>query len=292
MSHSGFLNILKPPGMTSHDVVAFVRKRYPRGTKVGHLGTLDPAAAGVLPLAVGRATKLIPLLPNLGSSMKSYLAHLQLGLSTSTDDLEGETLTRGDEAEIAAITREKVEQALHRFRGKSSQVPPQVSAVRQDGKRAYERVRQGQEVSLKAREVTVEQLDLLDFEEGRAFLKVFMVCGSGTYVRSLARDLGEVLGVGGALAFLLRTHSGPFHLEDGISLEEFADGPLDQHLMSCAFPFSGLPTYTGEPLLQRGQRVAGALPTSGLLLAPDGLLRCVDSEPGVAVVEALFGPAL
>ena len=289
MSDSGFLNIVKPPGMTSHDVVAQVRRRFPRGTKVGHLGTLDPAAAGVLPLAVGLATKLIPLLPNLGSAMKSYMAHLQLGLGTSTDDLEGEVLSRAEEEKVAAITREQVEQALHPFRGKTLQVPPQVSAVRQDGKRAYERVRQGQKVTLKAREVTMEQLNLLDFEKGKGCLKVFMVCGSGTYVRSLARDLGEALGVGGTLAFLLRTHSGPFHLEGGISLEEFKADPTDRHLVSCAFPFSGLPLYEGERLRQRGQRVAADFPAGSLLLAPDGLLRCSESEPGVAVVEALFG---
>ena len=124
MRKSGFLNIAKPPGMTSHDVVDRVRRRVPRKTKVGDLGTLDPAAGGVLPIAVGSATKLIPMLPDLGSSMKSYLAHIQLGVTTSTDDLEGETLSRDESDRARLLTSDDIEAELSHFRGDYMQVPP------------------------------------------------------------------------------------------------------------------------------------------------------------------------
>lgn len=239
MSFAGFLNVVKPPGMTSHDVVAVIRKQCPRKTKVGHLGTLDPAAAGVLPLAIGEATKLISTLPDLGGQMKGYLAHLQLGVTTSTDDLEGEVLSRSDPRAVAAIKAPELERHLQTFVGESRQVPPQVSAVRQAGKRAYERVRAGETVTLEARRVQIDELRFLGYDPIQSRLKIMLVCGSGTYVRSVARDLGERLGVGGALAFLLRTHSGPFHLQGSVSLEEIRSRGLEELLLPLDFPFVG-----------------------------------------------------
>lgn len=284
MSASGFLNVLKPPGMTSHDVVARVRRRFPRKTKVGHLGTLDPAAAGVLPIAVGGATRLIPLQPDLGGRMKSYLGHIQLGTVTSTDDLEGEVLRQAD---TRAITRAQVEDALQPFRGAIEQIPPQVSALRLDGQRAYERVRKGQVVELKARPVLVDELTLLDYSPETAVARVHLVCGSGTYVRSIARDLGEALGVGGTLAFLLRTHSGAFHLSQAVTLEElWQEG--EAALLPCSYPFTELPRAECEPLKQKGQLVQGEFARTGLYLAPQGLLRAEAGNSAQAVVVALF----
>lgn len=286
MSSSGFINLIKPPGMTSHDVVARVRRRLPRKTKVGHLGTLDPAAAGVLPVAVGQATRLIPLLPDLGSASKAYLAHLQLGVTTTTDDLEGEVLNR---APLPELTRADIERELEAFRGPIQQVPPQISAVHKDGERAYKRARRGEVVELAARPVVIERLELTNFDESSGRIELYMVCGSGTYVRSLARDLGNALGVGGALAFLLRTHSGPFHLETGVTLEDLYSGGVSSHLIPCGYPFSALPSYEGPALIQKGQRVPGTFATSELHLAPNGLLEPLADEPGIAVVKALFG---
>lgn len=238
---SGFLNVLKPPGMTSHDVVGAVRRKLERKAKVGHLGTLDPAAAGVLPLAIGKATKLIPQLPNLGPDMKGYLGEVQLGVTTHTDDLEGEVLSRSP---VEDLTTEQLEAVLGGFRGEISQVPPQVSAIRKDGVRAYKRVLSGEQVELAARSVTIACLELRETNLEKGRFKIYVRCGSGTYIRSLARDIGERLGVGGALAFLLRTHSGPFHLEQAVSLEELLRDGLEAHLLDCDFPFKA----EGEPV--------------------------------------------
>lgn len=276
--------------MTSHDVVDLVRRKLPKKTKVGHLGTLDPAAAGVLPLAIGGATKLIPLVPNLGGRMKGYLARIKFGVETSTDDLEGDVLSEvliggSNEPDLSKVTEE-----LQAFLGAIQQVPPQVSAIRQDGKRAYERVRAGEDVELPPREVVIDKLELLSLES--PFLKLYMVCGSGTYVRSLARDLGRKLGLGGALAFLLRTHSGPFHLEQANSLEEFLSSPPTEHLLPSEFPFLELPKVeTNSPLGQKGQLVEGEFPHPGLLRASGGLVR-LQPDGRAAVVEALFEDVL
>jgi tRNA pseudouridine55 synthase len=289
VSPSGFLNVLKPPGLTSHDVVDLVRRRLPKKTKVGHLGTLDPAAAGVLPLAIGAATKLIPLLPDLGSAMKSYLAHIQLGLTTSTDDLEGEVLTRVDPDTVPRVSKEMIDKHLDSFRGSFLQVPPQVSAVRQDGKRAYEKARQGETFQLAPRSVSVQELRLLDYQPETGRLQIHMLCGSGTYVRSLARDLGELLGTGGTLAFLLRTHSGPFHLVDSFSLEELMTETVAFRLLPVSFPFADLPRVDClEKLEHKGQTIQGTFEKDGLLRARGGLLRRIEGSLVTAVVEALF----
>ncbi|MFA5507973.1 MAG: tRNA pseudouridine(55) synthase TruB [Vulcanimicrobiota bacterium] len=231
----GFLNILKPPGMTSHDVVGLVRRQLGKKAKVGHLGTLDPAAAGVLPLAVGRATKLIPKLPDLGSAMKGYLGEIQLGVTTHSDDLEGEVVSR---TPVGSFTQVQLGSVLAEFVGEISQIPPQVSAIRKDGVRAYQRVLRGQEVQLEPRRVSISALELcrMDPEVGRFTISV--VCGPGTYIRALARDIGHRMGWGGALAFLLRTHSGPFHLEQSVSLEELLSKGIEHYLLDCEFPFT------------------------------------------------------
>lgn len=283
---SGFLNILKPPGMTSHDVVAGVRKLLPRKWKVGHLGTLDPAAAGVLPLAVGSATKLIPLIPDLGDRMKAYLGHIQLGVVTQTDDLEGEVV---ETSSFASVTKQQLQETLPQFVGEIEQVPPQVSAIRKDGVRAYALARQGETVELKARPVKVAKIDLLEFEPRNGRVKIFMVCGSGTYVRSLARDLGRQLGVGGALAFLLRTHSGTFQLSHACSMEELRREGLETKLIPLSTPFASLPEVSIEvALTQKGQRVRGNFPNPGIFRTSDGLLRVSTESTEMAVVEALF----
>lgn len=270
--------------MTSHDVVDVVRRRVPRKTKVGHLGTLDPDASGVLPVAVGSATRLIPLLPDLGAKMKGYHARIQLGLTTSTDDLAGDVLTRSS---APAPSRSQLEQALSRFQGEVSQVPPQVSAIRKGGERAYERVRRGETVELEARKVSFDTCQLLDYNPERLQLTVFLLCSSGTYVRSLARDLGVTLGHGAALAFLIRTSSGPFTLEDALTLEELYRRPVGELLVAEEYPFLGLPLVTVE-FSQKGELVEGRFPQVERCRAPGGLLVPLEGG-GRARVEALFG---
>lgn len=209
----GLLNVLKPPGMTAHDVVAAMRRRL--GTKkVGHAGTLDPVATGVLPVAVGTATRLLPYL----RSGKEYLAEIQFGVATSTGDIEGEVLEQQD----CPFSREALEAAMPRFRGAIQQRPPMVSAVHYQGKRLYELAREGIVVEdLPLRDVTIEALELVEFTPGaRPRALVHVACSAGTYIRSLAIDLGQALGCPASLSFLLRTRAGDFNLDGAFALDE------------------------------------------------------------------------
>ena len=287
----GFLNVLKPPGMTSHDVIYRVRRLVPRKTKVGHLGTLDPAATGVLPVAVAGATKLIPLLPDHGDQMKAYLAEIVLGVSTDSDDLEGEVLTRAPRERVEELKDVDWSDELSVFVGKIQQVPPQVSAIRKDGQRAYALARKGQTVELAARSVSVSRCDFLSYDAHNARLRFFLVCSSGTYVRSIARDLGEKLKVGGALAFLIRTQSGPFRLDQAVTLEQLALESLETHLLPSSFPFSGVLPERTETFREKGQRFQGDFLPGELYLAPNGLLRGLEVA-GEAKVEAFFKMSL
>lgn len=209
----GLLVVDKPAGMTSHDVVARVRRLV--GTrKVGHAGTLDPMATGVLLVGVEKATRL---LGHLTLTVKGYDATIRLGESTSTDDAEGATLTT---ASVRDVTDDDVRAAANAFVGDIEQRPAAVSAVKIDGRRAYARVRAGEQVELPARPVTVHNLDVHDVRQAGEHLDVdiSLRCSSGTYVRAIARDLGESLGVGGHLAALRRTAVGPFNLADAHSM--------------------------------------------------------------------------
>lgn len=215
--NSGILLVDKPQGMTSHDVVA--RTRRLAGTrKVGHAGTLDPMATGLLVLGVNHATRLLHHLVGLD---KEYLATIRLGWGTTTDDAEGEPLAAAPADVVAAITRESVLERMSRLTGVIEQVPSAVSAVKVDGRRAYQRVRDGEAVELAARTVTVAAFDLLDVREGDGWLDldVRVACSSGTYVRALARDLGAGLGTGGHLTALRRTRVGAFGVDEAASLE-------------------------------------------------------------------------
>ena len=220
---AGFLNILKPPGMTSHDVVDRVRRFFPKGTKVGHLGTLDPPAAGVLPIAVGFATRLISHLPE---GDKAYLAEVELGWRSDTLDAAGH-LEQGGPIPPDVNWDEH----LKPFQGTILQVPPQVSALRQDGQRAYDRARRGEQFELPARPATYHAVQVIRQTKQTITLRV--ACGPGTYIRSLARDLGESLGCGAILRFLLRLQSGDFHLPQAIRLEEISP----EHLLPWHWPW-------------------------------------------------------
>jgi tRNA pseudouridine55 synthase len=214
----GILNLLKPPGMTSHDVVSVVRRALGI-KKVGHTGTLDPGVAGVLPICVGRATRLAEF---IAGEDKAYRAEITFGVTTDTQDSFGE-LT--GEADAAFLTRGDIAYTLTKFQGQIMQIPPMVSAVKVDGKRLYELAREGLEVERAARPVTIHKLQLLDFRPGpRPVAFVDVVCSKGTYIRTLAYDIGKALGVGAHMSYLVRTRSGPFTLEDAATLEELAAG--------------------------------------------------------------------
>ncbi len=215
---AGLVVVDKAPGMTSHDVVAKVRRL--AGTrKVGHAGTLDPMATGVLLLGINRATRL---LGHLTLTEKAYDATVRLGASSTTDDAEGEL---GGTTSTEHLTEDDVRSAAGAFLGAISQVPSAVSAIKVDGRRAYQRVRAGEEVRLAAREVTVHELLVTDVRREGPWLDVELSvrCSSGTYIRAIARDLGEALGTGGHLTSLRRTAVGPFTLTDAHTLEMLAD---------------------------------------------------------------------
>ena len=213
---SGLVVVDKPAGLTSHDVVARLR-RILRTRKVGHAGTLDPMATGVLVCGVGRGTKL---LGHLALDTKAYTATIRLGATTTTDDAEGETVT---ETDPSAVTDEAIAAGIATLTGPILQVPSSVSAIKVDGRRAYARVRAGEQVVLPPRPVTVSAFTLL--ARRGADLDVAVECSSGTYVRALARDLGATLRVGGHLTALRRTRVGPFPLALARTLPELEDAP-------------------------------------------------------------------
>ena len=214
----GFLVLDKAAGLTSHACVARVRRAY-KLKRVGHGGTLDPAVTGVLPIALGPATRLLPYL----EGDKTYRGVVQLGLRTVSDDLEGEVLAR---LAVPALEAADLEAALASFRGPIQQVPPQVSAVHVKGQRAYALVRQGEQLELAPRAVTIQRLELLGWDGATARLELLVRCSAGTYIRSLARDLGEALGCGGALAQLRRSEALGFGLEQAVPLEALDQAPL------------------------------------------------------------------
>lgn len=217
----GFLNLHKSQGFTSHDCVAKVR-RILQIKQVGHGGTLDPDAVGVLPIALGRATRLLQFLP----TDKTYIGTIKLGIVTTTDDLAGEVITSQPVTELDLVT---ITQALEKFQGKISQIPPKYSAIQVGGKRLYDLARSGVAIDLPVREVEVFSIKIINWRSQEfPELDIEINCGAGTYIRSIARDLGEILGTGGTLAALSRTRSGGFNLDSAITLPE-----LETQLESC-----------------------------------------------------------
>jgi len=213
----GFLVLDKPAGLSSHSCVSRVRRAY--GLKrVGHGGTLDPAVTGVLPIALGPATRLLPYL----CGNKTYRGVVQLGLRTSSDDLEGEVVQQQPWPQLNPA---ELEQALQAFRGTILQRPPAVSAVHVNGERAYKLAREGRSVELAPRPVTIERLNLLGWDQEQGHLELEVACSAGTYIRALARDLGEALGCGGCLASLRRTEALGFSLDQAVSLEHLEQEP-------------------------------------------------------------------
>ncbi|MEB3353754.1 MAG: tRNA pseudouridine(55) synthase TruB [Cyanobacteriota bacterium] len=214
----GFLVVDKPAGLSSHACVSRVRRAYGL-RRVGHGGTLDPSVTGVLPIALGPATRLLPYL----SGEKSYRGTIQLGVRTSTDDLEGDVL---EQLPLPTLDPAALQSLLARFTGPIQQCPPQVSAVHVDGERAYRRVRRGEELQLPPRPVTIHQLDLLQLDPQRGQLTLAVRCSAGTYIRSLARDIGSALGCGGCLAELRRIAALGFDLDQAVPLDSLDRTPL------------------------------------------------------------------
>lgn len=275
----GLVVVDKPGGMSSHDVVGRLR-RYFGTRKVGHAGTLDPMATGVLVVGIERATKMLGL---LALETKSYEATIRLGQTTTTDDAEGETTSTADASDV---TDEAMDAAITALTGEIDQVPSAVSAIKVDGRRAYDRVRAGEEVELEPRRVTVSRFDVLERVRTGAVIDLVVVvdCSTGTYIRALARDLGTALGVGGHLTALRRTHVGPFGLDVARTLEQLeADPTLSLDLDAAAltaFPRRDIDADEAEGL--RHGRWLEARGDTGVVAAvgPDGRVAALVSESG------------
>jgi tRNA pseudouridine55 synthase len=279
VSESGLVIVDKPAGMTSHDVVARCRRIFAT-RKVGHAGTLDPMAIGVLVVGVERATKILGLLT---TSTKSYAATIRLGQTTTTDDAEGDVLETTNTAEV---TDGAIDAAIAALRGEIRQIPSAVSAVKVGGKRAYRLAREGQAVELAARPVRVDRFDRLAILRSHGFVDVDVEvdCSSGTYIRALARDLGAGLGVGGHLTGLRRTRVGRFGLDQAHTLDELIAEPqlsftLDE---ACLLTFPRRDLSTDEAESARHGRALAPAGIDGMYAAtaPDGRVIALLRDEG------------
>lgn len=277
----GVLNLLKPPGMTSHDVVSVVRRAL-QTKKVGHTGTLDPGVAGVLPICVGKATRLADYI--MGED-KAYRAEITFGVETETADSFGATTA---ECEAGHIGRGDVAYMLPRFTGPIMQIPPMVSAVKVGGKRLYELAREGKEIERQPRPVTIHRLQLIDFLPATHPVAIVdVVCSKGTYIRTLAEDLGRALGVGAHMSHLVRTRSGPFTLADTTTIEELLAGQYSLIPPSEALGSMARLTVTGRP----AERIAHGVAPSVAVDQPDGTVIALLDGTGdlLALAEVTAG---
>jgi len=256
MVSPGILLVDKPAGLTSHDVVARTRRAF--GTrKVGHAGTLDPMATGLLVIGIEGATRLLTYI--VGAD-KTYEATIRLGETTSTDDADGEILTRAPADAWTDVTEERIADGIRTLSGAISQVPSSVSAIKVDGRRAYDRVRAGEEVVLAAREVTVSRFEVLARRDGDGVidLDVIVDCSSGTYIRSLARDLGADLRVGGHLTALRRTRVGDFDVADAVGIDDLVGARTLTPAQAASRVMQPLEVSAEEARdLRHGKRLAG-----------------------------------
>jgi|SRR5579883_497987 len=291
---NGLIVIDKPSGMTSRDAVNRVQTWFPRKTKIGHTGTLDPLATGVLVVCVGQATRLADYVQAMG---KSYSSRFRLGATSTTDDADGEVT----ETPTSAVpTHEQMTAALNRFIGTIEQVPPAVSALKLDGERAHDLVRRGKSVQLAARRVRIDAIRVLAYEW--PWLDVEVDCGKGTYIRSIARDLGAALGAGGLVQTLRRTRVGPFTAEQGIGLDVT---PTNVKLRPMAEAVAGMERVRLDTddirRIRQGQRIrllagsAGRTTTEAtelaLLTNADELLGIGIAECGQIKPQLVFGTA-
>lgn len=233
---TGIINLLKPPGMTSHDCISFLRRT--TGIKrIGHTGTLDPMAVGVLPVCIGTATRIIDY---LDGGDKAYRCEMILGVETDTQDIWGTVLSdrRG-----MAIDEQSLIKAMERLTGEILQTPPAYSAVKVDGRRAYDYARKGEVVAMEPRPAFIRSMELIRYDREANRVLFDVVCGRGTYVRTLCFDIGRQLGCGAAMSFLIRTASGPFRLDEAVTPEELLQG-WQQRLLSVDFPLGHLGKIT------------------------------------------------
>ena len=291
MIEPGLVVVDKPAGMTSHDVVSRCRRIFST-RKVGHAGTLDPMATGVLVIGIERATKILGLLT---ATDKSYAATIRLGQTTSTEDADGEVLQT---ISVSQITDADIESAAAVLRGDIMQVPSAVSAIKVGGKRAYQLAREGQAVELAARPVRIERFEVCDVRRsaGHVDVDVEVDCSSGTYIRALARDIGETLGVGGHLTALRRTRVGGYGLDEARTLEALTDNPQLSYTLdrACLLGFPRRDLTADEAESARHGRALAPAGIDGVYAAtaPDGqVISLLRDEGEKAISVVVIRPA-
>ena len=270
----GFLNVYKPKGKTSHDVVAILR-RITKIKQIGHTGTLDPFAEGVLPICIGKATRLIEYL----NDDKAYIGTVQLGKSTTTYDLEGETVEVSDKTPDL----EEIENELNNFRGDIEQLPPIYSAIKVNGKKLYEYARKGEEVEIKPRSVNISDLKILNYDKENRILELYIKCSKGTYIRSIAHDLGKNLGCFGHLIKLVRVKAGDFEVENSIKLEDLTDiETVQKHLI---YPLEKLDYQTYELNTKELELVSHGMQIFARTNLQNGIVILTNNNKLIAVAE-------
>ena len=270
----GFLNVYKPKGKTSHDVVAILR-RVTKIKQIGHTGTLDPFAEGVLPICIGKATRLIEYL----NDDKAYIGTVQLGKSTTTYDLEGETVDVSDKTPDL----EEIENELNNFRGDIEQLPPIYSAIKVNGKKLYEYARKGEEVEIKPRSVNISELKILNYDQENRILELYIKCSKGTYIRSIAHDLGKNLGCFGHLIKLVRVKAGDFEVENSIKLEDLTDiETVQKHLI---YPLEKLDYQTYELNTKELELVSHGMQIFARTNLQNGIVILTNNNKLIAVAE-------
>lgn len=271
----GFLNIYKPKGKTSHDVVAILR-RITKVKQIGHTGTLDPFAEGVLPICIGKATRLIEYLKD----DKAYIGTVQLGKSTTTYDLEGEVVEISDKTP----SLEEIEAELNNFRGDIEQLPPIFSAIKVKGKKLYEYARKGEEVEIQPRSVNISELELLNYDKENRTLELYIKCSKGTYIRSIAHDLGKNLNCFGHLIKLVRVKAGDFLVENAIKLDELSSiEEVEKHLI---YPLEKLDYQTYELNEKELELVSHGMQIWAQNLLEEGIVILTHNSKLIAVAEA------
>lgn len=292
MVRPGILLVDKPGGITSHDVVS--RARRALGTrKIGHAGTLDPMATGLLVLGVEGATRLLTYI--VGAD-KTYEATILLGVSTDSDDADGVETARADADTVAAVAETAIRDGIAVLTGEIDQVPSTVSAIKVDGRRAYDLARAGEQVELKSRRVTVSRFDVRATRRGQGTIELDVVvdCTSGTYIRALARDLGRALGVGGHLTALRRTRIGAYDVAAAASVDEISEDALLAPATAAAVVMGALAVGPDEARdLRHGKRIDGGGRLTGPVAAaidPDGLLVGVVEKRGTQLKSVMNMP--
>ena len=289
----GVIVINKPWGKTSHDMVGFIRKTVGI-RKVGHTGTLDPAATGVLPVCIGKATKAADMLT---ASDKSYRSQLILGKTTDTLDAEGEILT---EQPFDYVTKDMLENTIKKFIGEIYQVPPMFSAIKKDGKKLYELAREGKTVEREKRKVFIKRIELLNFDSQKGIADIDVDCSKGTYIRTLCEDIGSQLGCGAYMNQLTRTKSGRFTIDESFTEEEIAElfknGELEKKLITLSELFSDYESVTVSSkqaeLVKNGVRIRKSGLAEGKcyrVFSPDGdFLAVSEYSDGVLILQKSF----